>query len=314
MDKLFKSFSQVDGTYTRKYGGTGLGLIISKKLAELMDGDIFAESIKGKGSTFSLTINVEKSNASESTEVIIKKDNYKNNILNPSRKLLIVEDNEANQIVISRMCSMLNHRIKLADNGRKALEILDGESFDAVLMDIQMPIMDGIEATEIIRETEKISGEHTPIIALTAYALVGDREKFLTLGMDDYLSKPFTLEELNKCIENALSKESRHLYHDALYYLNIKETNNNLEDQKASIEKICLILNEFKELIEGKDYKGCENSSDIIKGYSLSIKSVIMKNASFRAELAARRKDIEGVKEQVKIIEEEYHRIKSQYR
>ena len=310
MDKLFKSFSQVDGTYTRKYGGTGLGLVISKKLAELMDGEISVESIKGKGSTFALSIKIEKFNNLKSPKEIGKPEHHENNLVSIPRKILIVEDNKANQEVLNRMCSKMNYKVKIVGDGKKALEILNTESFDVILMDIQMPIMDGVEATRIIRENEKKLGEHIPIIALTAYALKDDREKFLNLGMDDYLSKPVIMETLHKCIEKSVSKEYNGSYHDAGYYLNIKETNNNLEDEKTYIEKISIEINKLNDLIKKEDFKNCENSCHILKEYSLCVKSVIMKSASFRAELAARRKDIIVLIEQTEIIEEEYNRIK----
>lgn len=308
--KLFKSFSQVDGTYTKKYGGTGLGLIISKKLAELMGGDIFVESIKGKGSTFTLTINIEKFSNIENQKEMNKSNHEDIIVVSISRKILIVEDNKANQVVISKMCSMLNHKVKIAEDGKKALEILKNENFDMILMDVQMPIMDGIEATKIIRKDEIKSGKHIPIVALTAYSLAGDREKFLKLGMDDYLSKPISVEGLNKCIEKTLFKVKYDSHYDAAYYLNINEVNPNRDDQNASIEKIGIEIYKLKDFILKENYKGCENSAHLIKDYSREIKSVIMKDASFRAELAARRNDINGLKEQIGIIEDEYNRMK----
>jgi len=318
-DKLFKSFSQVDGTNTRKYGGTGLGLIISKKLAEIMGGDLSVESIKDKGSTFSLTIRMEQFNDIEMVKENRKETDYDKDNNNSfqsgiSREVLIVEDNKANQVVLTRMCSLMNHKVKIAEDGKKALEILNSETFDVILMDIQMPVMNGIEATKIIRENEKKSGEHIPIIALTAYALVGDREKFLNLGMDDYLSKPVKIEDLYKCIDKVIIKKSDGIYHDASYYLKINETDNNIEDKKTELEKLYIEINRFRKLIEQEDYNGCEKATHIIKEYSLKLKSIIMKNASFRAELAARRKDINGLKEQILIIDEEYNRIKRECR
>lgn len=310
IDKLFKSFSQVDGTYTRKYGGTGLGLIISKKLAQLIGGEIYVESIKDKGSKFSLIIKIEKYQNTDNNKIIVKQNKIDNNITGISRKILIVEDNEVNQVVLSRMCSVMNHEIKLADNGLKAIEILNEETFDLILMDIQMPIMNGVEATKIIREREKLTGVHIPIIALTAYALFGDREKFLKIGMDDYLAKPINLNDLYKCIEKAIIMQNNELYHDALYYLDIKEADNNLNDHKEKIRQVCIEISKFKSLISQENFKECENTSHILKELSLNMKSVIMRNASFRAELAARRKDINGLNEQIRIIEDEYKRIK----
>jgi len=305
MDKLFISFSQVDDTYTRKYGGTGLGLVISKKLAELMGGEIYVESIKGKGSIFSLIIKIKKySNLEGSKEIDGNNANSKACI---SRNILIVEDNISNQEVLNRMCSKMNYKVKIAGDGRKALEILNTECFDAILMDIQMPIMDGVETTRIIRENEKKTKEHIPIIALTAYALKGDREKFLNFGMDDYLSKPIAMEILYKCIEKVLSKENDD---DVGNYINISETNNFSEDEETCIENINTEINKLKDLIKKEDFKNCENSSHLIKKYSSCVKSLILKNASFRAELSSRRKDIKVLKEQIDIIDEEYNRIK----
>jgi len=342
-EKLFKSFSQVDGTNTRKYGGTGLGLIISKKLAEIIGGSILVESTKDIGSTFSLTIKIEKSNNNQECqenrknnllEKVVgdtdknavdympsgetddtkdtengKKYNDSSNIFNSiSKRILIVEDNKANQMVLRRMCTIMSHKVKVADNGKKALEILNSDFFDVILMDVQMPILNGIEATAIIRENEKISGKHIPIIALTAYALVGDREKFLKLGMDDYLSKPLMMEDLKKCIDGVVANENSE-YHDALYYLNIEQVDNELEDHITYLHEIFTEIIEFKKHIDKKDYIGCENSSHVIMEYSLKEKSVIMKNASFRAELAARRKDIDGLNMQIRVIEQEYNRL-----
>ena len=310
MNKLFKSFSQVDGTYTRQYGGTGLGLIISKKLAELMEGEISVESIKNKGSTFHLTIEIEKLEDLNEIKDSVKDEYQDNNLLKISRKVLIVEDNKANQHVLYRMCTKMNHKVKIADDGRKALDILNEEDFDIILMDIQMPVMNGIDATRVIRESEKKSGKHIPIIALTAYALKGDREKFLKIGMDDYLSKPVIMDDLYKAIEAQISKQKIGTFHSAEYYLDIVDTNNNHEDEKIFIENIHIELDKLRTSVQEENFIICEKSVHRLKEYSQCVKSVIMKNASFRAELAARRKDIKGLKEQLVIIEEEYTRIK----
>jgi len=132
--------------------------------------------------------------------------------------------------------------------------------------------------------------------------------------MDDYLSKPVKIEDLYKCIDKVIIKKSDGIYHDASYYLKINETDNNIEDKKTELEKLYIEINRFRKLIEQEDYNGCEKSTHIIKEYSLKLKSIIMKNASFRAELAARRKDINGLKEQILIIDEEYNRIKRECR
>lgn len=310
MDKLFKNFSQVDGSFTKKYGGTGLGLIISRKLLELMKSNILVDSIKGTGSKFYFTIKLDFVKSKILSSQIIKEDFYNNEISDISRNILVVEDNEANQIVIKKMCNKMNHTVRVVNNGREAIEILDKENFDIILMDIQMPIMNGIEAAKIIRKKEKESGRHIPIVALTAYALKEDRDKFLSIGMDDYLSKPIIITDLYNCIEKLTSKEVKNELHNGEYYLNISRSNN-ISDKNTSLQIISVEMNKIKGYIEKKDFINCEKAFHKIREYSPGISSIIMKNASFRAELASRRKDINKIKEQILLIEEEFNRVKS---
>lgn len=200
MDKLFKSFSQVDGSITRKYGGTGLGLVISKKLVEMMGGTIGVESEKGKGSKFFFTVEFDYKN----TSTLNKKQDFfikeSSNILS----ILIAEDDKINQAVISKILREKNYKVEIANNGQEVLDILTEKEFDIILMDIQMPKLDGIQTTKQIREKESSTGKHIPIIALTAYALHGDREKFLSMGMDDYVSKPIDIQELFGTIDKVI--------------------------------------------------------------------------------------------------------------
>lgn len=309
MDKLFKSFSQIDDTYTRKYGGTGLGLVISKKLAELMGGEITAESIKGRGSIFSLTIMLDKQSNLLDTAETGEASSIPEHILSTPAKILIAEDNIPNQEVLKRMLRRKNYEVKVADNGDMVLNMLNAEKFDVVLMDIQMPVMDGVEVTRIIRENEKKTGEHLQIIALTAYAIKGDREKFLSLGMDDYISKPVIMTELYSCIEKAVSKGKDTTYRDAEFYLDTVIMHPT-DDKKTSIEEVSALLNKLIDSVNDEDFKSCEDVSHALKKYSRYLKSPVMKNAAFRAELAARRKDTRFLKEQAEIIKEELSKIK----
>ena len=194
--RLFQSFSQVDMSTTRKYGGTGLGLAISKKLVELMGGTIWVESEPSKGSTFCFSIF-----ADPATEVELVKarelplsDRLQPYQLGPLR-LLLAEDNEVNQKVTLRMLNKLGIRADIAANGLEVLQALERQPYDIVLMDIQMPEMDGLEATKFIRQLWP--GDESPhIIAVTAHALEGDRQRCLDAGMNDYISKPMRIEEL----------------------------------------------------------------------------------------------------------------------
>ncbi|MCU7835346.1 MAG: PAS domain S-box protein [gamma proteobacterium symbiont of Taylorina sp.] len=198
--KLFKSFSQADASTTRKYGGTGLGLSISQQLTELMGGKIWLESQLGKGSTFHFTIqfqtveNIEKSqNKLQNKQT--KKQSYKDSAeILSGANILLVEDNAFNQELTMKLLKKNNINVIVANNGQEALEHLELEKFDGILMDIQMPVMDGYEATHRIRMNDRLS--HLPIIAMTANSMTGDAEKASQAGMNDYISKPININKM----------------------------------------------------------------------------------------------------------------------
>jgi CheY-like chemotaxis protein len=199
--KLFRSFNQVDASTTRKYGGTGLGLAISKRLVELMGGRIWAESQPGKGSTFYFTILAQTASRESlhKKEPIIETANPPKP-QNYSIRILLAEDNPVNQKVMLRMLHKLGYRGDLAANGLEVLKALETHSYDIALMDIQMPEMDGLEAAKKIRQ--RWPDKRPKIIAITAYALQGDREKCLAAGMDDYVSKPVKIANLQDILQS----------------------------------------------------------------------------------------------------------------
>ena len=200
--KIFDSFSQAESSTTRKYGGTGLGLSICKQLAELLGGDIQAESTLGKGSTFSFWIPfIEAKNVKS-----ITKDNSTMDLNLESATILLVEDNDINiQLGLSRL-KKLGATIKVAKNGQEAVDMVEQEDFDIVLMDCQMPIMDGYDATLAIRKTEK--GKSLPIIAMTAGTSAEEKEKCFSVGMNAYLAKPLSIDKFKECLKEQLKTAS----------------------------------------------------------------------------------------------------------
>lgn len=198
MDILFKPFVQVDSTATRSYGGTGLGLPISKALVEKMGGTINVQSQYGKGSTFIFTIIVEKAEVSMDLETTIDGGKRKKEVASKDelagRRILLVEDNEINQKLTKIILENSGAIVEIAENGKKALELIRNRFYDGVLMDIQMPEMDGIEATKRILKEERY--KNLPIIAMTAHGMDTDRQKSLSVGMKDHLTKPINPREL----------------------------------------------------------------------------------------------------------------------
>ncbi|MFW6323491.1 MAG: PAS domain S-box protein [Desulfovibrionales bacterium] len=191
---LFQSFMQLDPSISKKYGGAGLGLVISKQLVQMMNGSIWVESEPGEGTTFSFTVQVAPSTE---TEVSLKKENVEKLASIPQLRILLAEDNMVNQVFLKRFLTQAGHEVVSAANGKEALDQMQSNDFDLVLMDIQMPEIDGLEATRRIREDgSKTMNSSVPIIALTAYAMKGDRERFLASGMNDYVTKPVDFDFL----------------------------------------------------------------------------------------------------------------------
>lgn len=199
LDCLFEKFSQEDASVTRQHGGTGLGMSICKDLVNLMGGEIHVESKKGIGSTILLKIKFDKGTFENLPEKPIFEVDSK---ILVDKKVLLVDDNQMNRLVAATILANNGAIITTAQNGKEAVEILEKIHFNIVLMDIQMPVMDGVEATAIIRS--KISKE-LPIIALTANAIKGDNDKYLAAGMNGYLSKPFNEKDLLNVVANWLN-------------------------------------------------------------------------------------------------------------
>lgn len=210
LETIFAPFMQADGSMTRRYGGTGLGLTISARLAEMMGGRIWVESTVGQGSNFHFTVRIgvqrgayEAINQPGSPTLMVNHnatDQPAEALTVRTLRILLAEDNIINQKVTVAALTKAGYQVSLANNGKEAVTMLEEQPFDLVLMDVQMPEMDGLEATAAIRHMEKLLGQHTPIIALTAHTMQGDKERLLDAGMDGYVSKPIRQEELLQTI------------------------------------------------------------------------------------------------------------------
>jgi PAS domain S-box-containing protein len=194
---IFEPFQQADGSMTRRFGGTGLGLAIASTLVQLMNGRIWLESTPGSGTTFHFTAVF---GAAADAPISVARP-----AIAPSAgrrmQVLLAEDNVVNQKIAAGLLTRRGHAVTVVDNGRAAVAALDDRPFDLVLMDVSMPDMNGFEAAAAIRDLERSTGRHIRIIAMTAHAMAGDRDRCLAAGMDDYLAKPFEAQRLFELVE-----------------------------------------------------------------------------------------------------------------
>jgi len=233
---IFEAFTQADSSATRQYGGTGLGLAITARLVELMGGQIWVKSIVGQGSSFHMTIpfGLPQPQAAQSYDVepasghgwraLAVDDNHTQQPLQQEERsvpssqhtlpehrqrsrVLLAEDNPANQKILIRLLEKHGYTVAVVSNGRQALAALEQEQFDLALMDVQMPEIDGLAVVTMIRQREQQTGTHMPIIAMTAHAMDGDRERCMQAGTDSYISKPFRVAELFAAIEQLISPQ-----------------------------------------------------------------------------------------------------------
>lgn len=271
---IFSSFSQASNSTTRKYGGTGLGLTISKQLAELMGGTITVESTVGKGSTFVFEINLTITQPNK-TKYKTKTSPTFNIIDKSDIKILLAEDNEINQMYVTSVLKPY-FNITIANNGAVAISMLNNNNYDLILMDLHMPEIDGYQATSSIRSMADPEKNSIPIVALTAAAIKGERDKCINAGMNDYISKPFEPEALIEIIAKNLKKgfniipttnnQSQHInepdtkkifkYVDLTYIESIGDNDGNFQNDLLDIfrKQIPVIINELDEALQLNDF------------------------------------------------------------
>ena len=211
-NKLFIRFSQVDSSDTRKYGGSGLGLVITKQIVELMGGDITVQSKEGLGSTFIVEVPLKLLKAADEVVEDVKEpeDPAVFSIVGHNRaRILVAEDEPVNQQVIGKLLGMAGYSYDIAENGEKAVELFKQKEYKAALFDVQMPVMDGLAATQEIRAIEFREGrKRLPIIAVTARAMFGDKERILEAKLDDYIAKPYNLNDVVETLNKYVDKDS----------------------------------------------------------------------------------------------------------
>ncbi len=321
---VFEAFAQADDSTTRKYGGTGLGLSISSRLVGLMAGEIWVESAENRGSKFHFTARFGKQKDSASrppSREGSRPNALKRRSLDGGRKLriLIVEDNAANQIVAEKLLGKQGHSVAVTGNGREALAALDRERFDLILMDIQMPEMSGLEATAAIRQREKESGGYTPIIATTASAMKEDKERCLKAGMDGYISKPIDKADLYRAIDEVagrfgaadLSGRSQDAAFDS------KAALESLGGDLGLLREVAAIylaespkhVARIREAVKNQDAKLLEYSAHALRGTAANLLGQGVMEAASRLEEIGRTGSVAGSEEVMELLDQEVEKF-----
>ena len=332
---LFKPFSQVDSSETKKHGGTGLGLVISKEFINMMGGDVGIESDYGKGTkiAFTLKLTLQKQQQSHKVNSLnknyelqvdnsVKKSNEKSPASNDIKtdrgkhKILLAEDNKINQKVAVRILNDAGFNCVTVFNGWEALKAVQENDFSLILMDVQMPEMDGFTATSEIRKLDGKKGS-IPIVAITAHALMGDKEKCLSVGMDDYVTKPIIAEHLMKSIDKLLNigvkkdtqdktgQKSEPLSEgvfdfDHLNKVSMGDESFQREVIASYVDDVYLRYQKLESYVVSGDLKKIIIEAHTIKGASYSVGAKKIGDEALAVEISGKHNDLESAQERIK--------------
>jgi PAS domain S-box-containing protein len=325
--RLFQPFTQADASTTRKYGGTGLGLVIARHLVELMGGQILLTSVVGQGSTFRFSVPFDMTPAPDEPAASSPATGLPpaTSALEAAPLVLLAEDNPANQRLAQLQLEKLGYRTRLADNGRHALEAYaeNPEAFSAILMDCQMPEMDGFQAARAIREMEAPTRRRIPIIAMTANAMQGDREACLAAGMDDYVPKPVRGQVLHEALERWARRapgsppaRSPNVVLQRLQdrLADLKEDNG--PEAMSAIVDLFLnngqhLLQRMKAALQHGDAAGLYQAAHALKGSSASLGALELATMCKLLEEAGRSGQTAFLEDTLEQTQSEYERVKS---